>query len=312
EINVKVKSVPSGMNSLPTIQVEDKVIKVGDIFNPSKDITAMDKEDGDITDNIVVVSNNVDTTKAGDYKVLYSVKDSGDAATSREINVKVKSVPSGMNSLPTIQVEDKVIKVGDIFNPSKDITAMDKEDGDITDKIVVVSNNVDTTKSGDYKVLYSVKDSGDAATSKEINVKVKSIEYPELIISVTSISINEGETVDLFSFIDKAFDKNDGDILSRVKINILSKQRTNIVDISSLSAGVYDVIYSLENSLGIISEYIVELKINKKVIDDVDDGIVSENNNNNKNPSTGDSKYFPIILSILLGYLGVFIFRKRA
>ena len=298
----------------PTLIFEDLlIIKVTDNFDVNtlyEGVTAFDVEDGDISDDINI-NWYVDATTPGDYPITYYIKDSDRNTISRERIIRVKAVPSGMNSIPTIHAEDSAIKVGDIFDPLKDVKAEDKEDGDITDKLVVVSNDVDTTTRGDYKVLYSVTDSQGATTAKEIKVKVQFIEQPELIISVTSISINEGETVDLFSFIDKAFDKNDGDILNRVKISILSKERKNIVDISSLSAGVYDIVYSLENSLGIISEYIVELNINKKVIDDKEDDIVS-GNNNNKNPSTGDSKYFSIILLISLGYLGVFIFRKRA
>ena len=52
------------------------------------------------------------------------------------------------------------------------VTAMDKEDGDITKDIKVIENNVDTEKSGDYKVIYKVTDSEGASKTKEINVKV--------------------------------------------------------------------------------------------------------------------------------------------
>ncbi|ABG85480.1 immunoglobulin-like domain-containing protein [Clostridium perfringens] len=52
-------------------------------------VTAMDKEDGDITKDIKVIENNVDTEKAGDYKVIYKVTDSEGASKTKEINVKV-------------------------------------------------------------------------------------------------------------------------------------------------------------------------------------------------------------------------------
>ena len=51
-----------------------KVLTVGDTFDPKADVTASDKEDGDITANLEVVKNEVDTTKAGVYEVTYKVK----------------------------------------------------------------------------------------------------------------------------------------------------------------------------------------------------------------------------------------------
>ncbi|MDK2802719.1 MAG: DUF5011 domain-containing protein, partial [Oscillospiraceae bacterium] len=119
----------------PTLIFEDPlIIKVTDNFDPHslyEGVTAFDIDDGDITDDISM-SWYVDATTPGDYPITFYVKDSDGNTISRQRIIRVVAVPSGMNSLPTIQVEDKVIKVGDIFNPSKDITAMDKEDGDIT------------------------------------------------------------------------------------------------------------------------------------------------------------------------------------
>lgn len=79
----------------------------------------------------------------------------------------------GSNSAPEITADDKTLTVGDAFDPTKGIRAFDKEDGDITDKIEVVSNNVDTTKAGSYKVTYRVTDSQGASATKTVTVTVK-------------------------------------------------------------------------------------------------------------------------------------------
>jgi len=76
------------------------------------------------------------------------------------------------NSKPVINASDKVIKLGDVFKPLSGVSASDKEDGNITSKIVVNENTVDTSKSGIYKVVYSVTDSNNATTTKEIKVRV--------------------------------------------------------------------------------------------------------------------------------------------
>ena len=85
------------------------------------------------------------------------------------------------NSKPIINASDKVIKVGNAFNPLEGVSASDKEDGNITSKIVVNENTVDISQQGIYKVVYSVTDSKNATTIKEIKVRV----------------VGEGELIDI-------------------------------------------------------------------------------------------------------------------
>lgn len=78
-----------------------------------------------------------------------------------------------MNAAPVIQATDKTIEVGDTFDPKAGVTAKDAEDGDLTDKIEVVKNTVDTKKAGKYEVTYKVTDSDGATRTKTIKVSVK-------------------------------------------------------------------------------------------------------------------------------------------
>ena len=64
--------------------------------------------------------------------------------------------------------------MGDTFNPLSLVSSNDKEDGNITPKVIVKENTVDTKKSGVYKVVYSVTDSDKNTVIKEIKVIVKS------------------------------------------------------------------------------------------------------------------------------------------
>ncbi|WP_430535351.1 Ig-like domain-containing protein [Listeria rocourtiae] len=91
------------------------------------------------------------------------------------------------NDKPVINATDKVLTVGDTFDPMAGVTATDKEDGNLTSKIIVTSNNVDTTKAGTYAVTYSVTDSDKNTTTKTISVKVN-----EAIAK--TIKINENVT----------------------------------------------------------------------------------------------------------------------
>lgn len=78
-----------------------------------------------------------------------------------------------INAAPVIHAADKTITVGDTFDPKAGVTAKDAEDGDLTDKIEVVKNTVDTKKAGEYEVTYKVTDSDGATRTKTIKVTVK-------------------------------------------------------------------------------------------------------------------------------------------
>ncbi|MDY5913400.1 MAG: DUF5011 domain-containing protein [Inconstantimicrobium porci] len=160
-------------NKAPKIIAMDRIVKLGDTFDPLKGVMALDKEDGNLTDKIQVTKNTVDTSKVGKYKVEYKVTDSQGESAVKTISVTVLKNWEGINSKPVITASDKTLKVGDKYNPLDGVTASDKEDGDLTAKIVVVKNNVDTSKAGSYGVQYKVTDSMGASTTKDITVTVE-------------------------------------------------------------------------------------------------------------------------------------------
>lgn len=84
------------------------------------------------------------------------------------------------NTAPVINgVTNKEIKIGSAFNPLTGITASDKEDGDLTSKIVV-SGTVDTTKAGAYDLTYSVTDSKGLITTAKATITVVNDTTPEI------------------------------------------------------------------------------------------------------------------------------------
>lgn len=80
--------------------------------------------------------------------------------------------PGGNNSPKFSGVGNKTIRQGLYFNPLYAVTAIDKEDGDLTDKIVV-TGSVNVQVEGTYDVTYSVTDSEGATTTKVSKVTVK-------------------------------------------------------------------------------------------------------------------------------------------
>ena len=161
------------INAAPVIHATDKTITVGDTFDPMAGVTATDAEDGNLTTKIEVKKNDVDTTKAGKYEVTYKVTDNQGATCTKTIAVTVNPKMEVLNEAPTIDAADKTITVGDTFDPKAGVTAKDAEDGDLTDKIEVVKNTVDTKKAGKYEVTYKVTDSDGATRTKTIKVTVK-------------------------------------------------------------------------------------------------------------------------------------------
>lgn len=73
----------------PVIYAKDKIVDLYSIFDPLDGVTAKDCGDNDITDDIVVVANNVNTNIIGDYNVTYSVTDSYNKTSTLTITITV-------------------------------------------------------------------------------------------------------------------------------------------------------------------------------------------------------------------------------
>ena len=77
-------------NEKPVINATSKTIRQDTTFNPLDSVSATDKEDGNLTNNIKVIKNTVDTKKVGEYEVTYQVTDSFNNTTTLTIKVVVK------------------------------------------------------------------------------------------------------------------------------------------------------------------------------------------------------------------------------
>ena len=187
-----IPEVPSGIP--PFINGDSVVVQKGDPVNPLDFVTANDVEDGDLTDKVIIVEDNIprdadgNTTKAGTYEVTVSVTDAGGATTTGEVTIIV-------NDPPVISSQDRWFFIGEPVDSTvmkEKAEATDKEDGDIKKSIVITyvkdmeGNNLaidklDTSKAAKYVVGYKVTDKYKASSECEaiFNVVENSVEVED-------------------------------------------------------------------------------------------------------------------------------------
>ncbi len=170
--NTTIKKRTVFVSSAPIITHPGKtIVYLGESFDPRLGVTAIDAEDGDLTEQVLIGGDIVDTNSAGDYVVTYSVSDiAGSEAFETRINV--------VTSRPIITgTDDLAINPGSVFDPLSGVEATDAEDGDITDRIEILSNNLNVDIPGTYTIIYYVEDKngGNYTASRIITVTEKPV-----------------------------------------------------------------------------------------------------------------------------------------
>ncbi|QMS84542.1 DUF5011 domain-containing protein [Candidatus Xianfuyuplasma coldseepsis] len=165
-------------------------LAVGDTYTELGAL-AIDVEDGDISDDIVIDSSAVNTNQAGTYTVTYNVTDSdGNAAAQVTREVVVTAVNA--NQAPTITLTGDAtiyLEIGDTYI-EYGATATDPEDGTLT--VVIDASAVNTQAEGTYVVTYNVQDNdGLAATqvTRAVVVTAVGADLPPTIALVGDAAI---------------------------------------------------------------------------------------------------------------------------
>ncbi len=212
----------------------NKTVYIGSSFNPKTGVTAKDNADGNITKKIKI-SGKVIMKKAGKYKLTYSVSDKAKnkASVTRTITVKKDTVKPKISG-----ATNKSINIGTAFNPKAGVTASDNIDGNIT-KNIKIKGLVNSKKAGVYTLTYTVSDKAKNTTTVKRTITVKDHISP-VISGVQDTKILVGDTFDVLKGI-TAFDNNDGNITSKIKIE--GSVNTN-------KAGTYELTYSVSDTTG--------------------------------------------------------------
>lgn len=224
------------MNVKPVITCSVK----GDIEVPSsvtdaqllKYVTARDSKDGDITDRIIVERKNYFISK-GLTSINYAVCDSDNNVSKIEKHVRFTDYRSPRFTLKS----DFIAYVRTTVDFSNYVTAQDVYDGDITDRVKIISNTYSVAYTGEYDVNCKVTNSfGDTseitfmAIVVDDDPDVKKVKLNDYIIYTTV-----GSETDFYANISESYQ--------------LDRHRTLTIDDSELKTdtpGVYSVYYLVD------------------------------------------------------------------
>lgn len=154
-----------------SIQTKDTKIYKGQTWDPESNFISATDEYGNsikFSDPRLTYTNNVNTQKVGKYNVTYSYQ-------GKYQKVSSSATISVLDRL-TLTANDVTINQGDDFDPFDSrigLKAYDQVDGDLTNKIEVLENNVNPSVAGAYHVTYQVKNTSNEVAKKVITVTVK-------------------------------------------------------------------------------------------------------------------------------------------
>jgi hypothetical protein len=157
------------INSSPILTTRAAVVKVGESFDWRTYADAFDVEEGNLSSKIVVISDNYHNSQIpGRYSMSLQVTDLYGASDNEILEITVIDAD---NTAPTLIAEDFEVLLNAQIDYHDYASAFDKEDGDLTSK-VIVTTEADLSTPGVYPVCYDVVDSRGAATRKCVNLTV--------------------------------------------------------------------------------------------------------------------------------------------
>lgn len=263
----KTVTITVKYNNPPVITTKDKTFYEGQYTKTYwqntlrwQGISANDKEDGNITSKIKVIADTVDVNKAGTYKVTYQVTDRFGKTATKDAKVTVL-----YNNPPVITTKDKTFYEGQYSKEDwvntlrmQDVSATDKEDGNLTSKIKVIADTVNVNVPGIYKVTYQVTDAFGKTDTKDAKVTVLYNNPPVLKAEDRWFFVSDDITDQILLERVKASDIEDGDISTKVrilestvKVHEVGKYQVHyeIIDAFGKSARTSANVYIVENQV---------------------------------------------------------------
>ncbi len=238
-------SAPYFQNAGTVISYYDSPITVSGIQSA---LVAYDAIDGDVTNNISVISDNytVNMEVLGSYSVVFEVIDSSSNSSQISVTVEVVDVLK-----PVFSDIDTILAVYPNSYTTQNIldvlSASDNYDGDITSNIVMVGDNytASTNIIGDYQMIFSVTDSSGNTETYIQDIEVVDNEGP-IISGTTSIVIGYDSIITEDEIkLNLSFNDNYDDVEELALLLESDSYSTNHEDL-----GNYSMVFSVTDSSG--------------------------------------------------------------
>lgn len=199
-----------------------------------RDVTAWDDKDGDLTDRILLQGVEKQPGAAAGT-VTYAVVDSDHHVATRTREIRYTDYEP-----PRFALEKELrYAVGSTLRIRDRLTAYDRTDGDLSDRIRVVSSSTGTYNEGTYPATFQVTNSlGDTASiTLDIEVRGYGAGEPELRLSRYLIYQKAGDAFDPMDYLERV----SGADREQVQVRLPE---------AGLSEGVNKVIYTCEGQNG--------------------------------------------------------------
>lgn len=244
-------------NSVPTIEFGKSQIEVSieddeDVL--LKDVIAKDAEDGDITNNIVIesISKFVDKKKHIS-NITYAVSDSDNNVVKKTRQIKYTDYRKPRFTLS----QPLCFDVGSEINVPDVLGAVDDVDGDISDKVKILSSIASTRVAGSYVITAQVTNSLGATSTIKATVTIRQANNlsPSIKLKKNIVYLKVGDSFDPNKYIDSVKD-NEGNKMSNDQVKVV-KSSVNTEKEGSYTVQ-YAVNYEQENEAGTYLVVIVE------------------------------------------------------
>ena len=151
-----------------------------------KDVTAWDEKDGDLTDRILLqgVKKNAGTSTA---TVTYAVVDSDNHVTTRTREIRYTDYQPPHFAL----TKELRYSAGSALRVKDRLTAWDRSDGDLSDRIRVVSSSSGTSNEGTFPATFQVTNSLGDTSTVTLDIVVRNYETGEPRIQLSDYLIYE-------------------------------------------------------------------------------------------------------------------------
>lgn len=150
----------------------------------------------------VQISGRVDTSIPGIYNIYYISSMSNSFALRKVI---VVDNPMASNYLPVINMQDEYLEINIGEDYQDNVMAIDKNDGDISDKIIKVKN-VDTRESGEYYNAFSITNSLGYTTMSAQKIVVLSKEETTIVTKLNDDNMSNSSVDILVNIIGDKYD----------------------------------------------------------------------------------------------------------